>query len=367
MTLVAAQLALSTIFLIESALLTKVVHNALSTARPLDPLVIASIVSYNPAYRDAATLQLQRAPSVAGVGWASSAPLTRSARREFRIERGATSEWAEFDVNFATREYFQEIGMPLIDGRLFTADEEVSGADVAIVNDALVQRYFPGAAVHHDLTDALGHTVEIVGVVHTQSYRAFEGSPQPMIYNPMSRSTALGFVAAIRAHSGAIGVEQEVLDALHLAGNVRQLDVSTFDEHISRGLAVDRLIATLVATCGVIALCLAVIGVYGVMADTVRRRTREIGLRMALGAGPWHIIRTFAGVTLTPAFAGVTTGLLGAGLIVRIARSLVYGVPTIDAWLAAMVIAGLSMVVIAALVGPARRALRVSPLLALRQ
>ncbi len=367
MTLVAAQLALSTIFLIESALLTKVVNNALSTARPLDPLVIASIVSYDPAYRDAATLQLQRAPSVAGVGWASSAPLTRSARREFRIERGATSEWAEFDVNFATREYFQEIGMPLIDGRLFTADDEVSGADVAIVNDALVQRYFPGAAVHHDLTDALGHTVEIVGVVHTQSYRAFEGSPQPMIYYPMSRSTALGFVAAIRAHSGAIGVEQEVLDALRLAGKVRQLDVSTFDEHISRGLAVDRLIATLVATCGVIALCLAVIGVYGVMADTVRRRTREIGLRMALGAGPWHIIRTFAGVTLTPAFAGVTTGLLGAGLIVRIARSLVYGVPTIDAWLAAMVIAGLSMVVIAALVGPARRALRVSPLLALRQ
>ncbi|MBW8839919.1 MAG: ABC transporter permease, partial [Gemmatimonadetes bacterium] len=141
-------------------------------------------MSYDPAYRDAATLQLQRAPSVAGVGWASSAPLTRSARREFRIERGATRELAEFDVNFATREYFQEIGMPLIDGRLFTADDEVSGADVAIVNDALVQRYFPGAAVHHDLTDALGHTVEIVGVVHTQSYRAFEGSPQPMIYYP---------------------------------------------------------------------------------------------------------------------------------------------------------------------------------------
>ncbi|PYR92692.1 MAG: hypothetical protein DMF84_12190 [Acidobacteria bacterium] len=368
MALVAAQLALSTIFLIESALLTKVVNSALSTARPqaLDPFVIASIVSYHPAYRDAATLRLQRAPSVAGVGWAASPPLTRSARREFRIERGATSEWAEFDVNFATREYFEVMSIPLIDGRLFTHDDDVSGADVAIVNDALVQRYFPGAAVHHDLTDALGHTVEIVGVVRTQSYRAFEGSPQPMIYYPMSRSTALGFVAAIRAHSGAVGFEQEVLDALRLAGKVRQLDVSTFDEHISRGLAADRLIATLVATCGLIALGLAVIGVYGVMADTVRRRTREIGLRMALGAGPWHIIRTFVGATLTPAFAGVATGLLGAGMLVRIARSLVYGLPWIDARLIATVVAGLSLVIVAALVPPARRALRVSPLLAFR-
>ena len=88
---------------------------------------------------------------------------------------------------------------------------------------------------------------------------------------------------------------------------------------------------------------------------------------MALGAGPWHIIRTFIGVTLPPAFAGVMTGLYAAALLVRIARSLVYGLPSIDAALAATVVAGLSLVVIAALVPPARRALRVSPLLALRE
>jgi hypothetical protein len=254
----------------------------------------------------------------------------------------------------------------LTEGRFFTAQDELSTAEVAMINEALAQRYFPNGAIGRDLTDGLGHAAEIIGVVRTRSYRAFEGSPQPMVYYPMSRSTAHGFFAAVRAHSGAVGVEREVLDALRPAGKVRTLEVSTFEDHISRGLAADRLIATLVAACGVIALGLAVIGVYGVMADMVRRRTREIGLRIALGAGPWQIVRIFVGVTLTPAFAGVVTGLYGAGLLVQIARSLVYGLPSIDAPLAATIVAGLSLVVTAALVPPARRALRVSPLLAFR-
>jgi putative ABC transport system permease protein len=115
-----------------------------------------------------------------------------------------------------------------------------------------------------------------------------------------------------------------------------------------------------------IALLVGGIGVMAIMMVSVTSRTREIGLRIALGAGPWQIIRTFIGVTLTPAFAGVLTGIYGAGLIVRIARSLVYGLPTIDARLALTVVAGLSLIVVAALVPPARRALRVSPLLAFR-
>jgi predicted permease len=370
MLLVGAQLALSTIFLIESALLTKVVNTALSTSRPqaLDPLVIASIesYSYDPAYRDAATASLKRVSSTAKAGWTSAPPLTRPARREFRIDRGSTTEWVDFEVNFATREYFSVMSIPLIDGRLFTPEDELSGAEAAIVNDALVQRYFTGAAVGHTLTDADGHTGEIVGVVRTRTYRAFEGPPQPMVYYPMSKSTARGFFAVVRATSSAVGLEQDVSSALKSAGKVRKLEVSTFDAYLSRGLAADRLIATLVAACGAIALALAAIGVYGVMADLIRRRTREIGLRIALGASPWRIVRGFAAVTLMPALGGVTAGLIGAGVLVRIARSLVYGVPSIDGYLVATVVAGLWVVVAAALIPPARRALRVSPLLAFR-
>jgi putative ABC transport system permease protein len=370
MLLVGAQLALSTIFLVESALLTKVVNTALSTSRPqaLDPLVIASIesYSYDPAYRDAATARLKRVSSSARAGWTSSPPLTRPARREFRIDRGSTTEWVDFETNFATRDYFSVMSIPLIDGRLFTPEEELSGAELAIVNDALVQRYFSGAAVGHTLTDAEGRTVEIIGVVRTQSYRAFEGPPQPMVYYPMSKSTARGFFAVVRAVSGAVDIEQDVFNALKSAGKVRKLEVSTFDAHLSRGLAADRLMATLVAACGAIALVLAAIGVYGVMADLIGRRTREIGLRIALGASPWRIIRGFAGVTLRPALGGITAGLIGAALLVRIAQSLVYGLAAIDANLVATVVAGLWVVVGAAFIPPARRVLRVSPLLAFR-
>jgi ABC-type antimicrobial peptide transport system permease subunit len=166
--------------------------------------------------------------------------------------------------------------------------------------------------------------------------------------------------------TGASGLEQNVFHALESAGKVKKLEVSTFDAHLARGLTTDRLIATLVAACGAIALARAAIGVYGVMADLTRRRTREIGLRMALGASPWRIIRDFAGATLTPALGGITAGVISAGLLVRIAQSLVYGLPSIDGYLVPSVVTGLWVVVIAALVPPARRVLRVSPLLAFR-
>ena len=369
MALVGAQLALSTIFLIESALLTKVVDSALriDLFHGAGSVVIASIESYDPRYRDAAIARLRRLPSIAAAGWVAAPPLGRSARREFRIERGSTSESVEFDVNFASLEYFSAMFIPLIEGRFFTQKDDLEGADVAVVNEALAQRYFADRAMGQVLTDVLGNDVEIVGVVRTRSYRAFEGPPQPMVYYPMSRTTARGFYAAVRSRSDAVGFENDVLDALRSAGDATKLEVSSFDAHVLRALATDRLIATLVAACGVIALGLAVIGVYGVMADMVRRRTRDIGLRIALGAGPWQIIRMFIGATLSPAFGGVVTGLLGAGIILRFARSLVYGLPSMDAPLVVAVAAGLSLVVMAAVVPPARRALRVSPLLALRE
>jgi predicted permease len=367
MALVGAQLAFSMIFIIESILVGSVIDSALRIdSAPMGrPIVFAWVETYDPNYREAAFPRIRHLPSVEMAGWVGRPPLTRAARREFRIERGSATEAAQFDVNFASAGFFVATYIPVIDGRLFTADDDRTEARVALVNETLAQRYFADRAVGHVLTDATGNAVQIVGVVRTQTYRAFEGSPRPMVYYPMSRATSRGFYAVVRTRYA--GVEPELLEALRASGETTALQVSTLDALLSRALAADRLIVTLLWACGLIALGLAGVGAYAVLGDAARRRGREIALRIALGAGPLQIVRVVFGGALAPVLAGLVAGALGAELLVRVARSQVYGLPSLNAALIVRVAAGLLLVVGAAVIPAARRALRVSPAIALRE
>ena len=125
--------------------------------------------------------------------------------------------------------------------------------------------------------------------------------------------------------------------ALAGAGTAK-LDVLDFQVYLTRGLASDRLIGTLIGACGGIALSLALIGVYGVMVDAARGRRREFGLRAALGAGPPDIVAALVGSNLTPAVAGIAAGVTVALLLSRLAASFVYGLPGIDAVLVAEIV-----------------------------
>lgn len=122
----------------------------------------------------------------------------------------------------------------------------------------------------------------------------------------------------------------------------------------------------LIAACGLLALALAVVVVYGVMADLVRRRTREIGLRVALGAGPLEIVQGIVDACAAPALAGIAAGILAAVLLARVARTFVFEVPSADLPTLALTTLGMAVVVAAAIAPSAYRALRVSPLSALR-
>src|SRR6185503_18700210 len=124
-------------------------------------------------------------------------------------------------------------------------------------------------AVGSMLTDVSGSSVRIVGVVRTRSYRALEGSERPMVYYPMSRSIARGFYAAVRARGQPAGFDGELAQTLAAAGRTTKLEVTTLDALLARALAPDRMIAALIAACGALALALAAVGVYGVMADLV--------------------------------------------------------------------------------------------------
>jgi ABC-type antimicrobial peptide transport system permease subunit len=157
---------------------------------------------------------------------------------------------------------------------------------------------------------------------------------------------------------------QQRLQEIDSGVTIRQ--AFTFDQHLAEALTLDRLLTTVVAGCGIAALLLATIGVYGLVGDAVRRRTPEIGLRVALGASSWRILRLVfsEGLPLTAAGSavGVALALLGA----RVVRSFVHAVPSIDLVSLAIVPVALLLVVLGAAALPTRRALRVSPTVALR-
>ena len=367
--LVGAQLALSTVFLIGATLLVRFADASLGVdrSRAAGSLVLAAIETYDPDYRDKATPML-RQPSVARAGWVAIPPLGRPAKREYRIQRGALTEMVEVDVNFASEGYFRAMFIPTIEGRLLKPEDEINPNDVVVINEAMAQRYYAGRALGRLLTDTAGRSAEIVGVVQTRSYRAFEPVQRPMIYFPMSRATSRGFYAVFRSHSGTEAqMDRDVTAALTDLGGTTKLEVIPFETFVSRALATDRLIGTLIGACGAIALALAVIGVYGVMIDAVRRRRREFGLRAALGASPADLLRVLLGSSLAPAAAGVGAGIAGAWLLSRVVQSFIFGLPAIDPALVAAIVLLMAVVVTAAMIAPARQALRVSPLVALRE
>src|SRR5207302_2621179 len=133
-----------------------------------------------------------------------------------------------------------------------------------------------------------GRAVEIVGVVRTRAYRAFEGPPPPMVFFPMARSGTRAYAAVVRSRDPR--AEAKIRGALARAGTPKSAELQAFEAYLARALAPDRLIARLAGACGLASLALAIVGVYGIIADLVRRRTREIGLRIALGASPWQVL-----------------------------------------------------------------------------
>ena len=275
------------------------------------------------------------------------------------------------DATWVDANYFATLAIPLLRGRNFTAGDSVTSAKVAIVNEAFVRRYWPGS-------DGLGrrfHTpmgggtdYEVVGVSADYKVDTVGEAPTPYIHYALSQRTFTGEVLVARTGGDAsvllASMRREILG---LEPNTVFLDSQTMQSQVDAALLPARVAAQTIVLVGIVATLLAAVGLYGVVAYAVGRRTREIGIRMALGAAPGGVLGMVMRQGLGLAAAGIAAGLLLAWIAARAIAAALYGVGAADplAWSTAVGV----LLTSAALANyiPARRAARVDPSVALRQ
>jgi predicted permease len=377
--IVVFQVALSTVLLIASGLMLRALNVALegdlgpagrgvAIAFMRMPGALQGNVIRGITFHVAAAEAARKLPGVEAAGWASVLPVGRATSQVFRLQaRPDLVERLEVDINVASAGYFQAMRIPLIEGRLFNSGDGGLSKPVIIVNDILARRYFGPDAVGHRLQDDEGVVYEIVGVVRSGKYRTLQEAPEPMVYFPLSQRDQMYMHLVVRTRDSVQAATAALRGVLTgIDRGVALSRITTFAEHLSEALTLDRILTTVVAGSGLAALALAMIGVYGVVGDAVRRRTPEIGLRVALGAPNLRILQLVFSEGLPLSAAGSVTGVAAALLLSRILRSFVRDIPPVDLVSLAVVPAALLFVVVGAAALPIRRALKVSPTIALR-
>ena len=321
--------------------------------------------------------RVRSGPGVRAVAASSTAPLTGAPNRGMRIEGDPVlppDQQPNADFQLITPEYFHALGMTLVAGRAFTSGDRADTPPVLVVNQALVDKYFGGR-------DPIGRVIlfgfskrhEIVGVVSNARYRSVEQPADPTFYLPLEQNDERWpFLALTVETDGSEGATTAASALLRSA--VRDADAQqpisrlrTIEEILSGSLAERRFNTWIVMLFAATALLLAAIGTYGVMAFAVTSRTRELGVRTALGATPADLIRLVLGQGLLLTLLASGIGLVAAIGLTRFMASLLFNVAPRDPVTFALVAGVLAVVALSATVVPARRAMSVNPVTALRE
>lgn len=318
-------------------------------------------------------------PGVESAGLASTTPLSGRAPA-MSVERVEGYEPPDRrgrpfgDFTLVTPGYFGTMGIPLLQGRDVGEADTALARPVVVVNEAFARRYWPGQEVlgrrifQHSSGTPL--ETEVVGVVRTTKHRRLTDDARPAMYFPVAQKPdqARALTLAVRT-----GLDPTVM-AARLREVVKALDpqvpvfsVRTMEQQRDGSLALERMAATLLLAFGGLALLLAALGIYGVLAYSVGRRTREIGVRMALGARVTDVLTLVLRQGLSLVGIGLGVGLLAALGATRWLGSFLFGVSPLDPLTLGLGVLLLALVALAACWLPARRAARVNPIVALRQ
>jgi putative ABC transport system permease protein len=265
--------------------------------------------------------------------------------------------------------YFSTAGITLQRGRDFTDADDTQSAMVAVVNRAFADVMFPGQEVLGKHIHFLGETwdVAIVGEVNTVKYSALGEPPQPIVYLPLKQHYSPAFNVFVRTKGDPAAATATVRSTMkELAPFLPLLRMQTMQTVLELSLTAPKIAAELLGTFGFLALILAAIGTYGVMSYSVNQRTQEIGIRMALGAQPGNVLRLILSGGMAMVAAGVVIGLGISVLFARSLNTLLFGIGSFDPASFLSTAALLMLVALAACWIPARRAMRVDPIVALR-
>ncbi len=268
--------------------------------------------------------------------------------------------------------YFESIGTPVVSGRDLNEQDQEGITRSAVVNETFARKFFPGANPNQNAigkqfrTDTNGKLWQIVGVAKDGKYWSIGEEPTSFVWFPLGKQLSFNTLIVRttvqpEALIGAINSEFRALDP-----NLPVTNIKTMKEHMSLSLFPARAVAALLTAFGLLALALAAIGIYGVMSYSVAQRTREVGIRMALGAQREDVLRLVLRQGLTLAAIGMGIGLAAALVLTRLLSNLLYGVSTTDAVAFIGVSLLLGLVVVIACLIPASRAANVDPMVALR-
>jgi putative ABC transport system permease protein len=382
--LIAGQVALTLVVLTGAGLLMKSLLTMQRTATGFDPVNLLTLrISPPPSrwddfqqlgdYYERVLAEVRREPGVMGVTLNSSAPLSGiTLRYPFWVEGRPVEEGNadEAVFNSVTTGYFHTLRVPVLRGRDFAeSDDQKAGTSrpVCIINAALAKRLFGD-------TDPLGKRIrtlpwmvrgyrEVVGVVGDVKQNSQADDATPQLYVPQRQSPWFFTTVLVRTNGASAATIQA---AMRRADPTLTMSVRTMEENIARSATQPRLRAALFGLFACVALGLSAFGIYASMAFSVGQRTREIGVRMALGAAPGDILRWVLVRAALLAGLGVAVGLAGALGAARLLRGLLYGVEPADPLVLAMLLVFLPAVVLAAAFLPALRAARLNPTQALQ-
>jgi predicted permease len=378
--MVVSQVALALVLVVGAGLASKSFTRLLSVNpgfRPANVLVAKMTIpeEYSRSGRDAAYYEsildaIRHVPGVTSAASIRDLPTRGTGEQISAKDLGLAATAGDESVialEHISADYFKTMGTPLIEGRDFQTSDRKETPRVIIVNEAVVRRYFPGQRVAGKVLHIDDSQIQIVGVVGDIRQRSLREEAEPTMYTHAPQNMRVGMSIVVRTQGDPSLSANAVRSAIWSVDRNQTIsEVTTLEEVLGSSVAREKLLATLLGVFGVMGLALGALGIYGLLSFAVTQRRQEIGVRAALGAPASSIMRLIVGQGMVLALVGVVIGIFGAGALTRQMQAELFGIASTDPVTFAQVIAVLLGAALLASWLPARRALSIDPVVAMR-